>query len=100
MLNILRSGDQGSTVLAVGGRIEESDLPDLLSLLDAEAETPDLTLDLGEVKPVHRAALRFLVDCEAKGIKLRNCPAYIREWLGADRKSLQLSEPSNVTGKS
>jgi hypothetical protein len=99
MLKILKSGKHGSTVLAVSGRIEESDLPDLQTVLDAEVKTPDLTLDLGEVRLVDRGALRFLAECEAKGIKLKNCPAYIREWLGSDRKSLRLSDASNMRGK-
>lgn len=83
MLKILRSGDNDSAVLALSGRIEESDLPSLQSVLDAEVA--DLTLDLQEVRLVCREALRFLATCEAKGIRLKNCPAYIREWLGSGR---------------
>ena len=86
MLKILKSGND-STVLAVSGRIDESDLPDLQEALNTEVRTHDLTLDLAEVRLVHRTALRFLADCEENGIKLKNCPAYIREWLAADRRS-------------
>jgi hypothetical protein len=82
----LSPSEEEKAIMAVSGRIEESDLPDLQTVLDAEVKTPDLTLDLGEVRLVNRGALRFLADCEAKGIKLKNCPAYIREWLGADRR--------------
>ena len=80
MLQILRSSKNGSAVFSLCGRIEESDLLDLQRVLDAETGTPNLTLDLQEVRLVHREALRFLAVCEAKGIKLKNCPAYIREW--------------------
>lgn len=86
MLKILRSGND-SIVLAVSGRIDESDLPDLQAALDTEFRTHDLTLDLAEVRLVHRTALRFLAECEAKGIKLKNCPTYIREWFAAERRS-------------
>ena len=86
MLKILKSAND-STVLAISGRIDESDLPDLQEALNTEVRTHDLTLDLAEVRLVHRTALRFLADCEANGIKLKNCPAYIREWLAADRRS-------------
>jgi hypothetical protein len=34
-----------------------------------------------EVKLVDRDEVSFLAGCEAKGIKLANCPAYIREWI-------------------
>lgn len=27
----------------------------------------------------------FLAECEAEGIELKNCPAYIREWITRER---------------
>jgi hypothetical protein len=36
---------------------------------------------LKEVKLVDRDVVSFLAGCEAKGVKLVNCPAYIREWI-------------------
>jgi len=29
--------------------------------------------------------VRFLAHCEADGVKLDNCPAYIREWIEKER---------------
>lgn len=87
MLKILRSGENGSVVFSLCGRIEESDLLDLQGVIDTEPKAADLTLDLQEVRLVHREALRFFVVCEAKGIKLTNCPAYIREWFGDRREA-------------
>lgn len=80
MLKILRSSENGSVVFTLCGRIEENDLLDLQGVLDTEPKAADLTLDLQEVRLVHREALRFFAVCEEKGIKLTNCPAYIREW--------------------
>jgi len=37
---------------------------------------------LQEVRLVYREGVRFLANCKAKGIKLKNCPAYIRGCLG------------------
>jgi hypothetical protein len=31
-------------------------------------------------------AVRFLIDCEARGIQLRGCSAYIREWIIRERE--------------
>jgi hypothetical protein len=36
---------------------------------------------LKEVKLIDREALGFLAHCEENGIRVENCPAYIREWL-------------------
>jgi hypothetical protein len=86
MLKILRFDDDGSTVFALSGQIEESDLPGLQAVLDAEPKIADLTLDLQEVRLVYREGARFLATCMVKGIKLKNCPAYIRELLGLGRE--------------
>jgi hypothetical protein len=38
-------------------------------------------LDLTEVTVVSLEAIRTLNVAESSGIELRNCPAYIREWI-------------------
>jgi hypothetical protein len=41
----------------------------------------NILLDLGELRLVDRDAVKFLRACETKGMKLENCPAYVREWM-------------------
>jgi hypothetical protein len=48
-------------------------------------EKGGVTIDLAEVLLVDRDAVRFLALSEAHGIELRNCPAYIREWVSRER---------------
>jgi hypothetical protein len=81
VLRIQRSNVGGFLVLAISGRIEEKQVPQLQSLLNAEADAQLVTLDLGELRLVHREAVRFLRGCEEAGVKLTNCPSYIREWI-------------------
>ena len=33
-----------------------------------------------------RSTVKFLEVCEAGGMKLENCPAYIREWIVTERR--------------
>lgn len=61
-------------------------MSELRELLEAEGEARDLLLDLEEVRLVDREAVRFLAACEARGIKLKNCPSYIREWMEAGER--------------
>jgi hypothetical protein len=61
-------------------------VPDLEALLQSEASDCDIVLDLGEVKLVDRDVVRFLAQREARGTELRNCSAYIREWISLERK--------------
>lgn len=42
-------------------------------------------LDLEHVTLVDVEGVRFLSDCEARGIELVNCSAYIREWIVRER---------------
>jgi hypothetical protein len=81
MLKIRRSEETGPAIFALSGRIEEKHVPELQELFEPEAEVAVITLDLQEVRLVDRGVVKFLAACEARGIKLKNCPPYIREWI-------------------
>lgn len=81
LLKIRRSEGSGPTIFALSGRIEERHVPELQKLIEAEAEMADITFDLQEVRLVDREGVRFLAACETRGIKLRECPPYIRQWI-------------------
>jgi hypothetical protein len=80
MLKIRRSEDNGVAVFALSGRIEEQQVSELQELLAGEGQAK-AALDLEEVRLVDREVVRFLAACEARGISLRNCPSYVREWI-------------------
>ena len=84
MLRIQRSSDRG-IVLSLSGRIEIEDLAELQRLLNLETAGQDIALDLQDVTLVDRDAVKFLARCEAKSVRLENCPAYVREWMAAER---------------
>jgi hypothetical protein len=44
-----------------------------------------VAIDLQRVLLVDREAVKLLAVSEANGIELRNCPAYIREWVARER---------------
>jgi anti-anti-sigma regulatory factor len=79
MLKILRTVDGSSVVFVLSGRIEADHLGELQRLLGAEEHA--VALDLNEVTLVDRDTIRFLARCKAEEVELRNCPAYIRNWL-------------------
>ena len=61
------------------------DVAELQRLLSLEPADQKITLDLGDVTLIDRDAVKFLADWESNSIQLENCPAYIREWMGAER---------------
>ena len=84
MLRIQRSVERNHVVFALSGRIEAEDLAELQRLCRCETNGHKLVLDLGDLRLVNRDAIKFLADCEAGGTKLRNCPAYVREWIAQE----------------
>jgi hypothetical protein len=66
-------------VLRVIGGIHAGHVDMLKELLEQEKGV--VAIDLTEVILVDREAVSLLALSEANGIELRNCPAYIREWV-------------------
>ena len=85
MLKIQRAAQGAFVLFTLSGRIQGTDVAELQRLFDLEANKQTLTLDLHEVKLVDREAVRFLARCEAAGITLVHCPAYIREWIEREK---------------
>jgi predicted metal-binding protein len=70
-------------VFTLSGRMEAEQVPELKELFDRDYR--NIILDLRDVRLADRDAVRFLKGCEADGMKLENCPAYIREWMDRER---------------
>ena len=71
-------------VLRISGRIARGDVDVLRSALDQERGA--IAIDLAEVGLVDRGAVNLLVLIETRGVELRNCPPYIREWIARERE--------------
>jgi len=95
---------EGLVVLRVSGRIHAEHVDALRELVGREKgqvrEEGQMAIDLKEVILVDREVVGFLASSEAGGIELRNCPAYIREWVARERTRTG-EEPSdrNTGGK-
>ena len=76
----------GCVVLRVSGRIDRTEVQALSELAEQEKTTKGLAIDLTEVTVVSLEAVRALAVAEANGIKLRNCPPYVREWISQVRE--------------
>jgi anti-anti-sigma regulatory factor len=84
MLKITRAAN-GDVVFTVSGRMDAENLAELKTLFSLEARGRRITLDLKELILVDQDAVSFLERCEAGNIQLKNCPAYIREWITRER---------------
>jgi hypothetical protein len=82
-LRIERTSIGVRTVLRLSGRIALEHLVELEVEIDHAGER--CVLDLEHVTLVDVEGVRFLSDCEARGIGLANCSSYIREWIVRER---------------
>ncbi len=83
MLRIEKDSDGSVTRLLVSGRIQSDRIACLRATMnDGSART---ILDLSEVSLVDAAVIHFLIRCEQEGIKLVQCPPYVREWMLRER---------------
>ena len=74
----LNNGDS-KVVLRVCGRIQVEHVDTIKELIGKECH--GAVLDLMEVMLVDREVVAFLADCECRGVELRNCPAFLQEWI-------------------
>jgi hypothetical protein len=82
-LRIERSVRQGLTVFTLSGHMQAEEVAELKALFDTDYRT--IVLDLRDVRLADRDAVKFLRECEADGMKLENCPAYVREWMDREK---------------
>jgi hypothetical protein len=81
---VLAPGD--CVVLRVSGRIDGTHVETLRELTGKGKTTKGLAIDLTEVTLVSHEAVEVLTLAEASGIELKNCPAYVREWVSRQRE--------------
>jgi anti-anti-sigma regulatory factor len=86
MLKIDRAAN-GEVVLKISGRMNAENVADVKVSVESEVDGRPVVLDLQDLTLVDRDAVTFLTACETEGVKITNCPAYIREWIARERKA-------------
>jgi hypothetical protein len=75
----------GLVVVRVSGRIADTDIEVLEEMMENETTRKgQLALDLTDVTLVSLDVVRAIGRAEANGVELRNCPAYVREWISLE----------------
>lgn len=87
MLKIRRAAN-GEVVFTLSGRMDAENIGEMKLLFQSEANGRRIVLDLRDLTLVDQAAVSFLERCEADSIQLKNCPAYIREWVTRKRREV------------
>ena len=89
MLRIEKESAGDTTRLRLSGRIQSTDIDDIWAQMDDDAIR--IILDLDEVTLVDVEVVRFLSDCEDRGIVLVHCPLFVRvDYSRAGRRGTDL----------
>lgn len=94
MLRIERNGGGCVTKLRLSGRIQSDQIASIRSEMDDVCASN--ILDLTDVTLVDLGVVRFLIRCEDAGVKLEQCPAYVREWMLRERAEEMHPDSSNA----
>jgi anti-anti-sigma regulatory factor len=88
-LRVQKSDERNRVVLRLIGRIQIDQVSELEALLASVTDRQSAVLDLRDVKLVDRDAVLFLARTESAGAELRNCTAFIRQWISQERNEIR-----------
>jgi len=97
-LRIDISDERERVVLTLTGRIQADPIAELQGLLDRQVPDHKLVVDLREVNLVDRDSVCFLAELEKQGARLRNCSAFIREWVSRERSGMRHTDDDQGNG--
>jgi anti-anti-sigma regulatory factor len=87
VLKIERVSEARETVLRLSGGIKSEQVQELKAQIDGSRN--GIVLDLEQVRLVDLDAVHFLAVCETKGIELRHCLPYVRQWIQAEKARIR-----------
>lgn len=85
-LKIEKAQEQGLTIFTLSGSLDGEHIPELERLFGARPDYAKIIMDLRYLRFADHDAVRFLSKCKTAGLRLRNCPAYICEWMNREKE--------------
>jgi hypothetical protein len=77
------AGSGNSVVIRVCGHVQVEQVRTIAELIGEECQ--GAVLDLMEVMLVDRDVVTFLAACDRQGVELKNCPAFLKEWIAKEQ---------------
>jgi hypothetical protein len=77
------AGEEGRIVLRIAGHLQSEHVGTIEELIARQGGL--VAIDLSQLILIDRHAVCYLAGCEMRGIELRNCPLFIREWLNREQ---------------
>jgi hypothetical protein len=87
VLKIEKASNGPDAILRLSGRMQSEQVQELKAQIAGSQH--GIVLDLEQVRLVDLDAVYFLAVCESKGIELRHCPPYVREWILSEKPRIR-----------
>ena len=87
---IQTSMSEKGVTYTLSGLLDLEGFAELQKHIERTANGHQITFDLLDIQLVDRNAVSKLAACQSTGVEVRNCPAYVRDWMsreGSKRKS-------------
>ena len=94
MLRITRKANR-EVVFKVSGQLNAENVAEMEALIAAEGKGRRIVLYCTDLRSVDAEAVKFLEKWETDSIRLKNCCAYIREWIRRQRLERESDKSSN-----
>ena len=85
-----------SVVIRLCGRIQLEHVSSIKDLI--AKEKGEIVFDLSEVTIVDREVVNLVATCALKGIQLRNCPAFLDQWVAKERQRIAAETANEAPG--
>jgi ABC-type transporter Mla MlaB component len=87
MWRLAKTGNGEQLILVLSGHIANEQLAELRRTVEAEALPQKVTIDLENLRLVDQDVVAYLAQCDMRGVRIQNCPLYIREWITNSRRT-------------
>lgn len=74
-------------MFSLSGQLNTEGFSELQRLIEHSANGHPIIIDLRDIQLVDRYGVAALAACEAAGIEIRNCPAYVRDWMSRETQN-------------
>lgn len=78
---IQKSVNKDTVTFAVSGQLGIEGIAELKKLINECPESKSLVLDLKDIRSVDRSSILSLTGFKLAGVRLVNCPHYVRDWI-------------------
>lgn len=89
-IRVERTSEAGTVTLGISGRVVAEHIEAIRSELPNSG--PSVVIDLEYATGGDLDGIRFLRDCERRGVRLIHCSQYLRDWISREDQNMSVED--------